>query len=60
MAEEENSDENTIYNESGRQEMVDDDEMSGGEEGFMRGYEEAEEKEEKEEKKEDEDEETEN
>ncbi len=41
----------TIYDEEGREEMMDDDELSPEEEGFMKGYEEAdEEKEEKEEK----------
>ncbi|MBU0615550.1 MAG: hypothetical protein KJ601_05635 [Nanoarchaeota archaeon] len=53
----EDSDESSIYDEDGREEMVDDDEMSSGEEGFMRGYDEAEEHEKHKEKKEEEDEE---
>ncbi|MBU0628654.1 MAG: hypothetical protein KKC75_05660 [Nanoarchaeota archaeon] len=36
--------ESSIYEESGRQDLVEDDEMSPSEEGFMKGYEEAEEK----------------
>jgi len=33
----------TIYDEEGREEMMDDDELSPEEEGFMKGYEEADE-----------------
>ena len=39
MSEEENS-EGEVYDEEGREDMVDSDEMSPGEEGFMAGYEE--------------------
>ena len=35
--------EETIYDEEGRKELVDDDEISGKEEGFMMGYDQAEE-----------------
>lgn len=43
MADEETYEEEkeTVYDEEGREEMVEDDGMSGGEEGFMKGYEEA-------------------
>ena len=37
-------DETSIYDEEGREDLVADDEMSAEEEGFMKGYEEAEEK----------------
>jgi hypothetical protein len=37
-------DKDTIYDEEGREEMVDDAEISPEEEGFMKGYEEAEDK----------------
>jgi len=37
-------DETSIYDEEGRKDLVADDEMSAEEEGFMKGYEEAEEK----------------
>lgn len=39
-------DEGTIYDEEGREDLVADDEMSAEEEGFMKGYEEANEQEE--------------
>lgn len=39
-------DETSIYDEEGREDLVADDEMSPEEEGFMRGYEEANESEE--------------
>ena len=55
MAEDENPEEKeqeeTVYNEEGREELVESGEMSPEEAGFMQGYEQAdEEKEEKEEK----------
>ena len=53
---EEDLNEGSIYNEEGREDLVADDEMSPEEEGFMRGYEEADDKEDEvdaEEKKED-------
>jgi len=37
--------ESSIYDEEGREDLVADDEMSAEEEGFMKGYEEAEDKE---------------
>jgi hypothetical protein len=40
--EEEEFGENSIYDEEGREDLVDDDEMSPEEEGFMKGYEDAE------------------
>ncbi|MBW2975254.1 hypothetical protein KY366_06050 [Candidatus Woesearchaeota archaeon] len=43
---EDDFDESSIYDEEGREDLVEDDEMSAEEEGFMRGYEEAEESEE--------------
>ncbi len=47
--------EDNIYDEKGREELVDGEEMSPEEAGFMKGYEDAdEEKEEKEEKEEEE------
>ncbi|MCH8003798.1 MAG: hypothetical protein IH934_04145 [Nanoarchaeota archaeon] len=50
---EEEKEEETVYDEGGREELVDSGEMSPEEAGFMQGYEKAdEEKEEKEEKKE--------
>ena len=51
MAEEEKD---TIYDDEGREEMIDDDELSPEEEGFMRGYEEADEEAKEESKEEDE------
>ena len=61
MAEDEYNDkdkekeENNIYDEKGREELVEGEEMSPEEAGFMKGYEDAdEEKEEKEEKEEEE------
>ena len=39
--EEETIDEENVYDEEGRQDLVADDELSPEEEGFMRGYEEA-------------------
>ncbi len=46
MAEdEEKSDKETIYDEEGREELVDDGEISPEEAGFMKGYEEADEEE---------------
>jgi len=61
MAEEgekEEKEEETVYDEEGREELVDSGEMSPEEAGFMQGYEKADEekdeKEEKEEKKEEE------
>lgn len=48
---EEEKEEDTVYDEEGREELVDSGEMSPEEAGFMQGYEKAdEEKEEKEEK----------
>ena len=41
----EEMDDPTIYDEGGREGLVDDDEMSAEEEGFMRGYEAADERE---------------
>ena len=38
-------DEETVYEEDGRTDLVEDDEISASEEGFMKGYEDAEEKE---------------
>ena len=49
MAEEE------IYDEEGREEMVDDDEVSPEEDGFMQGYDDASEEKESEDKEENED-----
>lgn len=49
---EEEFSENSIYDEDGREDLVADDEMSAEEEGFMRGYEEADAEEEGEEEKE--------
>jgi len=43
-ADDEDVDEN-VYEENKREDLVDDDEMSAQEEGFMEGYEEREEKE---------------
>jgi len=37
--------ESSIYDEEGRKDLVADDEMSAEEEGFMKGYEDAEERE---------------
>jgi hypothetical protein len=53
---EEDEGEENVYQEETREGLVDDDEISPEEEGFMQGYEEAEEadKEEKEEKKDEE------
>lgn len=42
---EEEFNEGTIYDEDGREDLVADDEMSAEEEGFMKGYEEADDKE---------------
>ncbi len=42
---EEENNENNIYDEEGREDLVSADEMSAEEEGFMKGYEEADEKE---------------
>lgn len=44
----------TIYDEDGREELVDDEEISAEEAGFMKGYEDADEEEEKEKDKEEE------
>lgn len=41
---EEDINENSIYDEEGREDLVSADEMSAEEEGFMKGYEEADEK----------------
>lgn len=49
----EEKEEETVYDEEGREELVDGGEMSPEEAGFMQGYEQADE--EKEEKKEDKD-----
>ena len=38
-------DEETVYEEDGRTDLLEDDEISASEEGFMKGYEDAEEKE---------------
>jgi len=49
--ENEEKEEDNVYDEEGREELVDSEELSPEEAGFMKGYEEAdEEKEEKEEK----------
>lgn len=45
----EEGDEETIYDSDGREDMIEDDELSASEEGFMRGYEEADEEKKKEE-----------
>ena len=60
MAEEvdENDKEEEVYDEEGREELVEGGEISSEEAGFMQGYEEADEKDEKEEKKKEEEEET--
>ena len=42
---EDESEEASIYEEDGREDLVADDEMSAEEEGFMKGYEESEERE---------------
>ena len=55
MSEEEDfeKDNASVYDEESRQEMIDSDELSAEEEGFMKGYEEADgEEEEKEEEEE--------
>ena len=53
--EKEEKDEDSVYDEEGREELVESDEVSPEEQAFMQGYEDAdEEKEEKEEKKEEE------
>ena len=53
--EEDKEEEETVYDEKGREELVEGEEMSPEEAGFMKGYEDAdEEKEEKEEKEEEE------
>ena len=49
----EESAKDTIYDEEARDEMVDDDEMSPGEAGFMEGYDEEEGEAKKKKKKED-------
>ena len=46
--------EEEIYDEKSREEMVDDDEVSPEEEGFMKGYDEASEDKESEDKEDDE------
>jgi len=51
MAEEEEKKENSVYDEEGREKLVEEGEMSPEEAGFMKGYEEAD-KEKKEKKKE--------
>lgn len=51
---EEELNEGSIYDEEGREDLVADDEMSAEEEGFMRGYDEANEKEEEKESEENE------
>jgi len=51
MAEEEQKKEDSVYDEEGRDKLVEEGEMSPGEAGFMKGYEEAD-KEKKEKKKE--------
>ena len=51
MAEEEEKKEDSVYDEEGRDKLVEEGEMSPGEAGFMKGYEEAD-KEKKEKKKE--------
>jgi len=43
MANEEGEDNGTIYDEGGREDLVESDELSAEEEGFMRGYEAADE-----------------
>ena len=54
----EEKEEETVYDEKGREELVESDEINPEEEGFMKGYEDAdEEREEKEEKEEKEEEE---
>ena len=42
-------DEASIYDEESREEMIDSDELTAEEEGFMKGYEEADEEEQEEE-----------
>jgi len=51
MAEEEQKKEDSVYDEEGREKLVEEGEMSPEEAGFMKGYEEAD-KEKKEKKKE--------
>jgi len=51
MAEEEQKKEDSVYDEDGREKLVEEGEMSPQEAGFMKGYEEAD-KEKKEKKKE--------
>ncbi len=51
MAEEEQKKEDSVYDEEGREKLVEEGEMSPKEAGFMKGYEEAD-KEKKEKKKE--------
>jgi len=46
---EEELDEESVYDEDSREDLVEDDEMSPREQAFMKGYEEAEEEKEKEE-----------
>jgi len=56
MAEDEETSESEVYDEEGREDMVESDGMSPGEEGFMSGYdEEPEKKKEVKEEKEEED-----
>jgi|TARA_Y100000294_G_scaffold178087_1_gene207307 hypothetical protein len=52
----EEKEEETVYDEEGREELVEGGEMSPEEAGFMQGYEKADEEKEKKEDKEDEDE----
>lgn len=52
--EEEQEGEETIYDEEGRQELVDDGEITSEEAGFMQGYESADEEEEKDDEEEEE------
>lgn len=49
------SPEENVYDEKSREDLVDNDEIDGGEEGFMQGYEESEEPEEEEKEEKDED-----
>lgn len=59
MAEDEQNgekEEETVYDEEGREELVDGDEVSPEEAGFMKGYEEADEEKKEKDEKEDEEE----
>jgi len=51
---EQEGDNGSIYDEDSREELVDGDELTAGEEGFMKGYEQADEEEEEKEEGEEE------